>query len=97
MGITSDTFLVACQVASQKIHKSIINQLLAVENFLLFKKMMMTRNKQLNEEALKNLKNEKQEEEEEDDEEEDEAARQREEAELAQAIEESKALEEKRQ
>lgn len=56
LGITGEMFVTACEIASQKIHKSIVNQLLAVENFLLFKKMMMTRNKQLNEEAIKQMK-----------------------------------------
>jgi hypothetical protein len=53
IGIDPDIFMTACAAASQRVHKSIVNQLLAVENFLLFKKMMITRNKQLNEEALK--------------------------------------------
>ena len=55
MGITGEAFVMACEMASQKLHKSIINQLLAVENFILFKKMMISRNKQLNEEAMKEL------------------------------------------
>ncbi len=44
-GIPADSFVMACEVASQRVHKSIVNQLLAVENFLVFKKMMIARNK----------------------------------------------------
>mmetsp|Transcript_27323 Transcript_27323/g.26365 ORF Transcript_27323/g.26365 Transcript_27323/m.26365 type:complete len:104 (-) Transcript_27323:709-1020(-) len=55
-GIPADSFLMACELASQKVHKSIVKQLLAVEDFLVFKKMMNARNKQLNEEAMKQLK-----------------------------------------
>ena len=55
-GIPVETFVTACELASQRVHKSIVNQLLAVENFVVFKKMMIARNKQLNEEAMKQLK-----------------------------------------
>lgn len=89
-GIPEDTFLVACQAASQKVHKSVINQILAVDNFLLFKKMMITRNKQFNEWAVKKLKEK---EGKVDKKVEQMAALEREEAELQQAIAESKALE----
>ena len=51
MGIEPEIFVTACELASQKVHKSIVNQLLAVDSFLLFKKMMIARNKQLNHEA----------------------------------------------
>jgi hypothetical protein len=57
LGIPAEVFVNACEVASEKVHKSIINQLLAVENFLLFKKMMITRNKQLNLEAANQMHN----------------------------------------
>ena len=102
LGIGSDVFVNACELASDKVHKSIVKQLLAVENFLLFKKMMITRNKQLNEEAIKNMKSEIQTEgntnaaNQYDEELEERLAREREEAELAQAIAESEALEQAR-
>jgi hypothetical protein len=51
-----ESFVTACEVASQRVHKSIVNQLLAVDNFLVFKRMMISRNKQLNEEAMKQFK-----------------------------------------
>ncbi|CDW82473.1 coiled-coil domain-containing protein 104 [Stylonychia lemnae] len=94
LGIPADVFVNSCEVSSNKIHKSIINQLLAVENFLLFKKMMIARNKQLNEEAIKNLRQE--DEDDGDDDLEEQAEREREEAELAQAIAMSQALEDAR-
>jgi hypothetical protein len=56
MGIPAETFVNACEVASQRVHKSIVNQLMAVDNFIVFKKMMISRNKQLNEEAMKQFK-----------------------------------------
>lgn len=83
MGIPPESFVVACELASDKIHKSIINQLLAVENFLVFKKMMISRNKQLNQEALKHFQEQHQES---DIELEAKLAKEKEEAELAQAI-----------
>ena len=45
LNIGADVFVLACQQASKKVHLSIIKQLLAVDNFLLFKKMMISRNK----------------------------------------------------
>lgn len=86
LGIDPQVFVNACELASEKIHKSIINQLLAVENFLLFKKMMIARNKQLNQEAMKHVKEQL---EMMDEDLEEQAEREREEAELAQAIAES--------
>ena len=49
--------MAACESASDKVHKSIVKQLLSVENFVMFKKMMITRNKQLNADAMKELAN----------------------------------------
>ena len=93
MGIPAEVFVNACELASDKVHKSIVNQLLAVENFLLFKKMMIARNKQLNEEAVKILKQEEGGDDDVDEDLEERLEREREEAELAQAIAESQALE----
>ena len=77
MGITLDSFVSACELASSKVHKAIVNQILAVDNFVIFKKMMVARNKQLNLQALRQMQetmakpdeNEEEEEDEEDDEE----------------------------
>ena len=44
-GIPEESFLVACQAASSRMHKAVIKQILAVDDFQLFKKMMISRNK----------------------------------------------------
>lgn len=52
--ITQEQFLEACDKASSNpIHKKIVDQLTAVDNFVAFKKLMIKRNTELNEEALK--------------------------------------------
>jgi hypothetical protein len=44
----------ACQKASNNpVHKKVVDQIAAVDNFLAFKKLMIKRNTELNEEALK--------------------------------------------
>lgn len=53
--IPQEVFLNACEAATDKIHQSIIQQMLAVENFQVFKKMMVTRQRQLMDEAAKTL------------------------------------------
>jgi len=55
MGIPGEVFVSACEAASDKVHKSIVKQLLSVENFPIFKKMMITRNKELNAQAMQEL------------------------------------------
>ena len=64
---------------------------MAVENFVLFKSMMIARNKQLNEEAFKQIGSVA-----EKDKEKKRLAKERERAEMEQALAESKALEEKK-
>jgi uncharacterized UPF0160 family protein len=52
--ITQEQFLEAFEKAkSNPQHQRIVNQILAVENFVAFKKLMVKRNTELNEEALK--------------------------------------------
>ncbi len=52
--ITQEQFLEACDKAqTDPKHKKIVNQIMAVENFIAFKKLMIKRNTELNEEALK--------------------------------------------
>ena len=52
--ITQEQFLEACDKAqTDPKHKKIVNQIMAVENFVAFKKLMIKRNTELNEEALK--------------------------------------------
>ncbi len=52
--ITQEMFLEACDKAqSDPRHQKIVQQILAVEDFLTFKKLMAKRNAELNAEALK--------------------------------------------
>ena len=54
LDITQEQFLDACEKAeSDPKHKKIVGQIMAVENFIAFKKLMIKRNTELNEEALK--------------------------------------------
>ena len=59
LGIEQDAFLIACDFASTKLHKSIVTQLVAVDNFVMFKNMMVNRNKVLNAEAMEELAEDK--------------------------------------
>ena len=47
-GIGHEDFVRACSKISNRLHKKCIDQIIAVDNFLLFKKMMIARNKLLN-------------------------------------------------
>jgi hypothetical protein len=42
----------ACGKAASKVHKNLMIQLLSVDDFLLFKQMMVQRNMQMNMEAI---------------------------------------------
>ena len=45
LGVTDTQFLEACEKAEgNPIHKKIVDQIVAVENFLAFKKLMVKRN-----------------------------------------------------
>ena len=51
--ITQEQFLDACHKAqSNPVHGRVVDQITAVDNFLAFKKLMIRRNTELNEEAL---------------------------------------------
>ena len=54
-GIEHEHFVEACSKITNRVHKMCIDQLVAVDNFLLFKKMMIMRNTQLNKLALAEL------------------------------------------
>jgi len=56
IGIPPAEFVKACQAAVSNGHKKTIAQILAVEDFALFKKMMVNRNKAMNQEAMEVLK-----------------------------------------
>ena len=52
LGVTNEQFLQSCERAEQNpIHKKIVDQIIAVENFLAFKKLMVKRNQELNKQA----------------------------------------------
>ena len=51
--ITQEQFLDSCHKAqSNPIHARVVDQITAVDNFIAFKKLMIRRNTELNEEAL---------------------------------------------
>ncbi|CDW71873.1 UNKNOWN [Stylonychia lemnae] len=54
LDITQEQFMEACDKAQENpIHKKVVDQLIAVDNFMAFRKLMIKRNSELNEEALK--------------------------------------------
>ena len=56
LGVTHEQFVEACEKAENKpYHKKIVDQIIAVDNFVAFKKLMVKRNTELNEEAFKNF------------------------------------------
>ena len=56
LDISQEQFLEACEKAqSDPKHRKIVSQIMAVDNFLAFRKLMIKRNTELNEEALKML------------------------------------------
>ena len=49
MEITQEQFMAACEKAGQnQVHKRIVDQIVAVDNFIAFKKLMTKRNSELN-------------------------------------------------
>ena len=55
LGVSDEQFVEACKKAESSgnpIHKKIVDQILAVENFLAFKRLMVKRNQELNKQAL---------------------------------------------
>ena len=53
LGVTNEQFLAACERAEQNpIHKKIVDQIVAVDNFLAFKKLMVKRNQYMNQQAI---------------------------------------------
>ena len=48
--------MLACSKAGKKIHKDLLVQLLSVDDFLMFKTMMVQRNVQMNMQALQDMK-----------------------------------------
>ena len=56
LGISQQDFVTACSKAASKVHKNLLLQLLSVDDFLLFKQMMVGRNVQMNMEAIHEMK-----------------------------------------
>jgi hypothetical protein len=53
LGVSDTQFVEACQKAQENsIHKKIVEQIMAVDNFLAFKKLMVKRNQELNRQAI---------------------------------------------
>ena len=49
LGVSDTQFVEACQKAeANPIHKKIVDQIMAVDNFLAFKRLMVKRNQELN-------------------------------------------------
>lgn len=54
LGVTQEQFLDACAKASANpLHRKIVDQITAVDNFVAFKKLMVKRNTELNEQAIR--------------------------------------------
>ena len=52
LGVTDEQFLSACDKASKNpMHKKIVDQITAVDNFVAFKRLMNKRNTELNNQA----------------------------------------------
>ena len=56
LGISQQDFLATCGRAAKKLHKSILQQILACDDFLLFKQLMVNRNIAMNKEAMEEMK-----------------------------------------
>ena len=53
LGVTDEQFISACEKAAQNpIHKKIVDQIMAVDNFTAFKRLMIKRNGELNQQAM---------------------------------------------
>lgn len=54
LGVSQEVFLEACEkAAANSLHKKIVDQITAVDNFVAFKKLMVKRNTELNEQAMR--------------------------------------------
>jgi hypothetical protein len=57
INVNDDQFFEACQLGTEGANKQLFNQILAVDDFLSFKKLMLKRNKELEKEVLQTLQN----------------------------------------
>lgn len=57
LGVTDEQFVASCEKAAQNpLHKKIVDQIMAVDNFLAFKRLMVKRNQELNKQAIEMMK-----------------------------------------
>jgi hypothetical protein len=53
LGVTEEQFVISCEKAAKNPqYARIVNQILAVDNFIAFKKLMVKRNNELNQQAM---------------------------------------------
>ena len=53
LGVTDEQFVGACEKAARNpVHKKIVDQIMAVDNFTAFKRLMIKRNGELNQQAM---------------------------------------------
>ncbi len=53
LGATEEQFVISCEKAAKNPqYARIVNQILAVDNFIAFKKLMVKRNNELNQQAM---------------------------------------------
>lgn len=53
LGVTDSQFVKACEkAAANPVHQKIVDQILAVDNYLAFKKLMVKRNNEMNQQAM---------------------------------------------
>ena len=55
LGITQGTFMEACAKAESKIHEELLTQIVAVDDFMLFKQIMVQRNRAMTQEAMNEI------------------------------------------
>lgn len=61
LGVSDEQFVEACErAAKNQLHKKIVDQIMAVDNFLAFKKLMVKRNQELNKQAMELMKRKEQ-------------------------------------
>ena len=56
IGVSEEQFAEACEKANANpVHKKLVSEILAVDNFSAFKKLMQRRNKEMNQLAMRSL------------------------------------------
>ena len=53
LGVTDEQFVKACETAAKNpLHQKIVDQILAVDNYMAFKRLMVKRNGEMNQQAM---------------------------------------------